>query len=177
MAQFQNVNSKLWGRFLEMINCFSSIWCLDPTNHLMVDGGVGYHWLRYARSYWLCHCHQSPVYRKVREFFSVNNIFTRFQNKCENKTQLIFSFLSSTQVYYIFCGTFLALPSSFLTEMQALCLSCSRYAYLYVCTSVIQFVFCLWIIVCYSYLFICQFIPLDSTLKNNTHTFLLCILS
>ena len=48
----------------------------------MADGGVGYHWRRYARSYWLSYCHQSPVCRKVRGFsLESNQCFVGFQSK------------------------------------------------------------------------------------------------
>lgn len=77
----------------------------------MADGGVGYHWLRYARSYWLSHCHQSPVCRKVRGFSSRKYYFAIFQSKCKNKNQTDFPFSRFNSSIIFFCGTFLEPPS------------------------------------------------------------------
>ena len=62
----------------------------------MADGGVGYHWCRYARSYWLSYCHQPPVCRKVRGFsLESNQCFVGF--KASIKTKVLHRWLSGKE--------------------------------------------------------------------------------
>ena len=101
------------------------MWCLGSTNPSVADGGAGYHWCRYARSYWLSYCHQSPVCRKVRGFSSTNNCcFARFQSKCKKKipSHLQFSRFSSSIVFPVepFWNHLLS------CQVEALCLPCSH---------------------------------------------------
>ena len=62
----------------------------------MADGGVGYHWRRYARSYWLSYCHQSPVCRKVRGFSLESNQYL-WDFKASIKTKVLPRWLSGKE--------------------------------------------------------------------------------